>query len=248
MPADEVRLQKALAQAGVASRRAAEELIRQGRVTVNGRVVTELGTKVVPGRDTVAVDGRPLRGPEKLVYLALNKPAGYVSTAFDPQGRPTVLDLVPADVRLFPVGRLDADSEGLLLLTNDGEFAFRVTHPRHALDKEYRVLVEGRPSPEALNALRRGVLIEGQLTAPAEVALLGYDDGNALLRVVIREGRKRQVRRMLLAVGHRVLRLRRVRIGGIELGELPVGRYRRLTRNEIRSVLSENEPGIRSRH
>jgi pseudouridine synthase len=248
MPDEEIRLQKALAQAGVASRRAAEDLITQGRVAVNGRVVAELGTKVVPGRDDITVDGRSVGTREHLVYLALNKPQGFVSTASDPEGRPTVLELVPDDVRLYPVGRLDADTEGLLLLTNDGDFAYRVTHPKHVLEKEYEALVEGLPSPRSQAILRDGVELDGQLTAPAEVQFLGHSGNDTWLRITIHEGRKRQVRRMCIAIGHRVLRLRRVRIGTIRLGDLPVGRYRLLKPAEINSVRGRNAPRVRDRN
>ncbi len=239
MDAEGVRLQKVLARAGVASRRAAEEMIRQGRVAVNNQVVTTLGTKVVPGRDVVTVDDKPLAEPEQLVYLALNKPAGYVSTVSDTHGRPTVLDLVPRGRRIYPVGRLDVDTEGLLLLTNDGDFAYRVTHPRHTLAKEYRALVAGRPGPAALAKMRSGVDIDGQLTAPAEVDAVAYQPQSTWLRVVLREGRKRQVRRMCEAVGHPVLRLQRVRVGPIVLGDLAPGTYRRLTAAEVRQIMGE---------
>ncbi|MHB1007386.1 MAG: pseudouridine synthase [Chloroflexota bacterium] len=248
MPAEEMRLQRALAQAGIASRRAAEDLIREGRVSVNGQVVTELGTKVVPGEDEIAVDGQPVGPPEHLVYLALNKPSGYVSTSSDPEGRRTVLDLVPRDVRLFPVGRLDEYTEGLLLLTNDGEFAYRVTHPKHVMEKEYQALVWGRPSPLILDRLRHGVELDGRLTAPAIVVVLDDRGDDTLLRIVLHEGRNRQVRRMCEVVGHPVLRLRRVRVGAITLGDLPLGRYRYLTNSEIRSVGKEDDPSVSNRH
>ncbi len=239
MDAEGIRLQKVLARAGVASRRVAEEMIRRGRVAVNGRVVTTLGSKVVPGRDFVTVDGKPLAEPEQLVYLALHKPAGYVSTVRDTHGRPTVLDLVPRGRRLYPVGRLDADTEGLLLLTNDGDFAYRVTHPKHTLDKEYRVLVAGRPGPDALDKLRTGIELDGRITAPAEVDVVARLPQATCLRLVLHEGRKRQVRRMCEAVGHPVLRLQRVRIGPIALGELPPGSYRSLTPAEVRQIMGE---------
>ena len=248
MDADGVRLQKVLSQAGVASRRAAEELIRQGRVTVNGVVVTELGTRVRPGVDRIAVDGRGIGGREHLVYLALNKPAGYVSTARDTHGRPTVLSLVEARERLYPVGRLDADSEGLILLTNDGELAYAVTHPRHEIEKEYLVLVSGEPSRQIIERLSRGVEIEGRRTAPAEVEVAGPGEGGTWLRVVLHEGRKRQIRRMAEAVGHRVLRLRRVRIGPVRLGNLPPGRYRQLSPTEVRALKGDDGAGLGHRH
>ncbi|HET8627538.1 MAG TPA: pseudouridine synthase [Thermomicrobiales bacterium] len=227
------RLQKVLAARGVASRRHAEELILAGRVNVDGRVVRELGTKVDPEAATIRVDGHLLR-PERPRYLLLNKPRGYVTTAHDPQGRRTVFDLLDVPERVFPVGRLDLDSEGLLLLTNDGELANRVAHPRYRLDKEYHALVDGAPGPGALDALRRGGLpVEGGVSGPAEVALLDREGGGTWVRVVIHEGRKRQVRRMLEAVGHRVRRLRRVRLGPLTLAGLPPAASRDLTPVEV---------------
>jgi len=236
------RLQKVLARAGVASRRAAEGLIAAGRVTVNGQVVTTLGTQVDPARDRIAVDGQPVRLETVpiTITILLHKPAGYVTTVRDPWGRPTVLDLVKtvqeqSGTRLFPIGRLDADSEGLLLLSNDGELAHQLTHPRFAQEKEYLVLVEGRPGAEALRQLRAGVPLDGKLTAPAlvEVAQGKPGDGGTWLRFVIHEGRKRQIRRMCQAVGHAVRRLVRVREGALLLGDLPSGQWRYLTAAEI---------------
>ena len=248
MDVDGVRLQKVLAQAGVASRRAAERLIRGGRVTVNGVVVTELGTRARPGTDHIAVDGRDVGGREHLVYLALNKPPGYVSTARDTHGRPTVLDLVPSRERLFPVGRLDADSEGLLLLTNDGGLAYAVTHPGHDVEKEYHALVRGVPSSETITQLRRGVAIEDGRSAPAEVAALGPGHGGTWLRLILREGRKRQIRRMSEAVGHPVIQLRRVRIGPVYLADLPLGRFRELSSREVRALKGDDEAGLGHRY
>ncbi len=227
------RLQKVLAARGVASRRAAEELIQDGRVKVDGRVVTELGTKVDPQRARIAVDGRPLRQPRP-TYLLLNKPRGYLTTASDPEGRRTVFDLIDERERVFPVGRLDMDSEGLLLLTNDGELANRIAHPRYRIDKEYHALVEGAPSPQALDWLRRGGFpVEGRRTGPAEVAVIEREAGGTWLRVIIHEGRKHQVRRMLEAVGHPVRRLRRVRLGPLTLAGMPPAAYRPLTGQEL---------------
>lgn len=226
------RLQKVLAHAGVASRRAAEELIAAGRVSVNGAVVREMGLRVMP-RDHVAVDGRPIGRAEKLVHVALNKPTGYVSTARDPEGRPTVMDLVKVPARVYPVGRLDWDTEGLLLLTNDGELAHRLTHPRYGVEKEYHALVEGYPPQSVTRALREGVELEDGWTAPAKVGRLREEDGGLWLAVTIHEGRNRQVRRMLEAVGFPARRLVRVRVGPIHLGQLPFGESRRLERREI---------------
>jgi 23S rRNA pseudouridine2605 synthase len=236
------RLQKILAAAGYGSRRACEEIIRQGRVQVNGRVVTEMGTKVDSHRDEIRVDGAPLSSPEEKVYLILHKPPGYISTAHDPWGRPTVLDLVPHRSRLYPVGRLDAESEGLLLLTNDGQLTHRLTHPRYEHEKEYLVLVDGHPSKTVLSQLRRGVNLEEGRTAPAQVSRasrkerLETQPGATWLRMVVHEGRKRQIRRMCAAVGHPVQRLIRVRMGTIELGNLPPGGYRPLSAKEVRRL------------
>lgn len=231
----EERLQKVLAHAGVASRRRAEEMIAEGRVRVNGEVVTQLGTKVNPHRDIIEVDGRPLGKPERPVYILLNKPRGVLSAARDVRGRKTVVDLVPARSRLYPVGRLDLDSEGLMLLTNDGALALRLAHPRYEHEKEYRVLVAGVPTEEALARLRAGVGLEGGRTRPAQVEI-EKSDGDTWLRMVLREGRKRQIRRMLEKVGYQVLRLIRVRMGPLQLGDLPAGAYRPLTRKELAAI------------
>lgn len=239
MEENKQRLQKVLAQAGVASRRACEELIRQGRVQVNGQVVTELGTKVDPNLDEISVDGTPLSGPAERVYLILNKPPGYISTADDPWGRPTVLDLVPHRGRLYPVGRLDAESEGLLLLTNDGELTHRLTHPRYQQEKEYLVLVKGHPKEAILSRLRRGVDLEEGRTAPAKVSRVSRKErretppDTTWLRIVVHEGRKRQIRRICAAVGHPVQRLIRVRLGPLRLGPLKPGQWRPLSGREL---------------
>ena len=225
------RLQKVLARAGFGSRRAAEELIADGRVTVNGAVAV-LGQRVDPESDRVAVDGIGVGIRSGLVYYLLNKPTGVVTTASDPQGRPTVVDLVPVEPRVFPVGRLDADSEGLLLLTNDGELTHRLTHPSFGVEKEYLVEVEGEPSPGVVRRLREGVELEDGVTAPAQVAPVG----DRALRVVIHEGRNRQVRRMCAAVGHPVRRLVRTRIGPLAERTLRPGEWRPLTLAEVRSL------------
>jgi 23S rRNA pseudouridine2605 synthase len=238
-----VRLQKVLARAGVASRRHAEEMIAAGRVRVNGQVVTEPGTRVDPDRDDVTVDGRRVRLAAELVYLALNKPPGHVTTAHDPQGRRTVMELVPATPGLFPVGRLDYNSEGLLLLTTDGEWAQRVTHPRHGSAKEYVVEVAGRPAPGTLARLRAPLeLAPGEWSTGAEVERVGQAPDRALLRVVLHEGRNRQIRRMMEAVGHDVLRLVRVRVGAVELGDLRPGEWRHLTHGEIAATAGGTVP------
>lgn len=237
-----VRLQKVLAQAGVASRRASERLIREGRVRVNGQVVTQMGVQVDPGRDEILFDGRRVVVASARQYLKLHKPAGYLSVMHDDRGRLALGDLVP-DVRgVHPVGRLDRNSEGLILLTDDGPLTHRLTHPRYEHSKEYLVLVRGTPGREAMRRLREGIELEGGRTAPAkvtrprEVSWGRAPSGHTWLRIVLREGRKRQVRRMCEAVGHPVRRLIRVRIGPIELGDLAVGAHRPLSRAEERSL------------
>ncbi len=228
-----MRLAKFLAGAGVASRRASEEIIRGGRVTVEGTVVTDPARDVGEGA-AVAVDGRPVAPARELVVYAVNKPAGVVSTARDPQGRPTVVSLVERPgARLYPVGRLDIDTTGLILLTNDGELANRLTHPRYEVPKTYRVVVARAPvRAPALEALRRGVELEDGMTSPAKVARVAANT----LELTIHEGRKRQVKRMCEAVGHPVRRLERVRFGPLELGSLAPGAYRRLSGAEVEAL------------
>ncbi|MCR4402248.1 MAG: rRNA pseudouridine synthase [Firmicutes bacterium] len=231
------RLQRVLARAGVASRRHSADIIRQGRVQVDGVVIREPGARVDPSRAKVSVDGRPITIDDSRVYYLLNKPAGYISTARDPQGRPTVLDLVPRDRhRLFPVGRLDFDTEGLILLTNDGDAAYALTHPAFEVPKTYIAQVRGVPGERALEALRGGVRLGDVVTSPARVRLLRSDSTSAVIEVEIHEGRKREVRNMLAAVGHPVLHLRRTRLGRLVLGDLKVGSWRRLTPDEVRWV------------
>jgi 23S rRNA pseudouridine2605 synthase len=222
------RLQKVLAQRGVGSRRACEELIAAGRVEVNGEVAV-LGRRIDTSVDRVTVDGAPIGVRPDLVYYALNKPAGVVTTASDPQGRPVVTGLVPAEPRVHPVGRLDADSEGLLLLTNDGDLTYQLTHPTFGVEKEYLVQVSGRLAAGALRRLREGVELEDGRTAPARVA----PAGEGALRIVVHEGRNRQVRRMCAAVGHPVLRLVRTRVGPIRLAPLEPGEWRPLQPDEV---------------
>ena len=238
------RLHKVLARAGVASRRKCEDLIAAGRVQVNGRTVTDLGSKVNPDRDLITVDGEPITVPGRCAYLLVNKPAGCVSTVHDPQGRPTVMDLVPARERLYPVGRLDMDSEGLLLLTNDGELTQRLTHPSYEHEKEYHVWVDGKPTRRTLQRLREGIELEDGFTWPAEVAFLRRQSGGTWLRFVIHEGRKRQLRRMCQSVGHPVRRLIRMRMGPLRLGDLEPGQHRPLTKHEqelLRRAVGLNE-------
>ncbi|HET9077502.1 MAG TPA: pseudouridine synthase [Acidimicrobiales bacterium] len=225
------RLQKVLAGAGIGSRRHCEELIAAGRVAVNGETAV-LGRRVDPATDRVTVDGVAVATAPGLVYYLLNKPAGVVSTASDPQGRPTVVQMVPADPRVFPVGRLDAATEGLLLLTNDGDLAFRLTHPSFGVEKEYLAVVEGAPRPGTVRRLREGVDLDDGRTAPARVSTVEPD----VLRITIHEGRNRQVRRMADAVGHPVRRLVRTRLGPLRTGNLKPGEWRLLTQDEVRAL------------
>jgi 23S rRNA pseudouridine2605 synthase len=228
---DGERLQKVLARAGYGSRRRCEQLIEQGRVRVDGEVA-RLGRRVDPSAARVTVDGAPAPTAPGLVYFLLNKPAGVVTTADDPQGRPTVLSLVPAEPRVFPVGRLDRATEGLLILTNDGDLAQLLSHPSHGVEKEYLAEVHGDPSPQAVRRLREGVLLDDGITAPARVSRVAP----GLLRVAIHEGRNRQVRRMCSAVGHEVVRLVRTRIGPLADSSLRPGAYRALTSAEVRKL------------
>lgn len=258
-----IRLQKILSAAGVASRRAAERLMAEGRVSVNGETVTELGTRADPDHDDIRVDGRRVTIARRRVYLLLNKPRGYVTTRSDPEGRRTILDLIPR-VReyLYPVGRLDYDSEGLLLLTNDGDLAARLMHPRYEIERTYHARVRGAPDAAALARLARGVVIDGRRTAPATVRRISDNPSArvyarlrsfelrrgspkpsaeaararglaATIEITIREGRSRQVRKMCEAIGHPVLRLQRVRFGPIADSTLKVGAYRELTPREV---------------
>ncbi len=227
------RLQKYLARCGVASRRASERIIVDGRVRVNGSIARELGTTVNPDLDRIEVDGQPIMPPATLTYVALHKPLGVVSTASDPQGRPTVLDYVDLSTRLYPVGRLDYDSEGLIVLTDDGDLAMHVTHPRHIVEKEYRAFVRGDVSDAELRQLARGVDLDGSLTAPATFERLDLVPDGVWLRVVLREGRNRQIRRMAETVGLDVQRLVRVRIGSLHLGPLLPGTWRPLRASEV---------------
>ena len=225
------RLQKVLARVGFGSRRSCEQLILDGKVKVNGQQA-QLGSRVEVESDLVTVDGAPIGVRPDLVYYLLNKPAGVVTTADDPQGRPTVIEMVPEDPRVFPVGRLDSDTEGLLILTNNGELTHRLTHPSFGVEKEYVAVVEGQPSRSSLRLLREGVDLEDGKTAPAKIALLEQET----IRLTIHEGKNRQVRRMCSTVGHPVKRLIRTRIGPLSDRSLPPGSWRELTTAEIRSL------------
>ncbi|MBV9691398.1 MAG: rRNA pseudouridine synthase [Ktedonobacteraceae bacterium] len=239
------RLARFLAHAGIASRRHTEELIATGRVQVNETTVTTQGTCIDSARDRVSVDGKPVQTTSRHVYLLLHKPVGYVSTVYDPQRRPTVLDLLPQELRqlrVYPVGRLDSDTSGLLLLTNDGDFALRLSHPRYSTEKHYEALVQGQPSATILAALRHGIVIteddgHTHLTAPAQVRVLGTKGGLWRLALTLHEGRKRQIRRMLAAVGHPAVQLTRVGIGSLTLDNLPVGKWRYLSDDEVKAFM-----------
>ena len=240
------RLQKILSAAGIASRRAAEEFITQGRVQVNGKTVTELGTKADPDTDDIRVDARRLKMPARRRYILLYKPKGYITTRSDPERRPTVLDLLTrGGVRdyVYPVGRLDYDSEGLLLLTSDGDLAERLTHPKHGVGREYHVRVRGVPDEKSIERLRKGISLDGERTAPATVDLHKVIDkeggADAILSMVIYEGRNRQVRRMCDAIGHPVSKLKRVRIGPITDDHIRPGEFRDLDEEEVAALRRE---------
>jgi pseudouridine synthase len=250
------RLQKAMARAGIASRRASEDLILAGRVKVNGKIVTELGIKIDPTRDRVTVDEEPVpvkvsAAPQK-IYLMLNKPAGYLSTVSDPQGRPTIMDLVDHSSRLYPVGRLDADTEGLLLLTNDGPFANAISHPRFGVEKEYVALLDGIIAMKDLDRLRKGVAIPVEdhetgeriehTTKPARVDLIRHEGSNSLVRFILKEGKKRQIRLMADTVKHPVIELKRVRLGPLKLSDLASGKSRNLSRQEVKELQEASKP------
>lgn len=230
------RLQKVLAAAGIASRRESEELIREGRVEVDGQAVTELGTRVHAASQEIRVDGEPLPRP-KLAYFAVHKPTGVVSTANDPSGRPRVIDLLPPSLgRLYNVGRLDMASEGLILVTNDGEMANRLTHPRHGVEKTYHVQVAGHPDAEVLQQLRKGVYFAEGKAQVVRVKIKGRRKQSTVLEIVLDEGRNREIRRMLAKVGHKVQKLIRVAVGPVRLGEMPAGAYRKLTPQELKDL------------
>lgn len=240
------RLQKVLAAAGVGSRRDCEELIREGRVEVDRRVVTELGTRVDPLSQEIRVDGEALRQPKRL-YFAVNKPEGVVATNYDQSGRPRVVDLVPTQERVFAVGRLDMASEGLILVTNDGEFANRLTHPRYGVSKTYLVRVAGTPSQTELAKLRRGIHLAEGLARVNSLQVKGKHKGSTDMIIVLNEGRNREIRRILARVGHKVLRLKRIAVGKLKLSDLPVGAWRRLMPQEIEMLLTEAQERKRER-
>ncbi len=235
----EERLQKILAQAGVCSRRAAEELIRQGQVRVDGVPVTEMGVKVDSNRHQITVNGKSLHGYEQKITLLLNKPKGYVTTMSDPQGRPIVSELVKGiGQRLFPVGRLDLDTEGALLMTNDGELAQRLLHPKFEINKTYQVTIKGQIDPLKIQALEQGIYLDGRQTWPSQILVQDKSAESTNLHIVIHEGRKRQVRRMFEAIGHPVIWLKRLAYGNLRLGNLALGKYRILTKKDLDLLFS----------
>lgn len=237
MTAMQERLQKIIANAGVASRRKAEEFIVEGLVTVNGRIVRELGTKADPDKDAIKVMGKLIRMPQSNTYIVLNKPVGYITSMSDPEGRPVVTDLLKGvKSRVYPVGRLDYDTEGLLILTNDGELANRLMHPSHEIPKTYLVKIKGTLEDIEMEKLAKGVKLEDGLTAPAVVRKLKKADANSWIEITIHEGRYHQVKRMVEKVGHSVIKLIRVRYGSIELGNVPPGQYRYLTHEEVKDL------------
>ena len=235
----EERLQKYLANSGVASRRKCEELILQGKVEVNGKVVTELGTKINPEEDIVKFNGKDVKQVEKMVYILLNKPIGYVTTADDQFGRETVLDLVKVNERIVPVGRLDMYTSGALILTNDGDFVYKVTHPKHEIEKTYTVTVKGIVQNSEVEQLRKGVKIDDYITKPAKVKILKTDIEKDIsrLEITIHEGKNRQVRKMCEAVNRKVLALHRSKIGGIGVKDIELGKWRYLRENEIQKLV-----------
>lgn len=235
----EMRLQKYLAEAGVASRRASERIIVEGRVAINGKTVRELGTKVDPATDRVTVDGAPAKAKRK-IYAAINKPRGVVCSRTDPSGRQTVGELLPAEWNhLYSVGRLDRDSEGLLFLTNDGEFSLRLTHPRYGVVKKYVLTVEGRAEANVLDKMRAGVFDQGERLKAHRARIVSASNKQTVLELELLEGKNREIRRMCDVLGLKVLRLQRIQIGKIKLGELKVGRWRTLTDGEINSLLGQ---------
>lgn len=244
-----VRLHKYIANCAYCSRRHAELLIAAGRVQVDGRAVREKGTVIRPGVDRVVINGDEIVPPPRMT-IALNKPAGYITSTHDTHERLTVMDLLPRRMRqfgVFPVGRLDLDTEGLLILTNDGDLAHRLAHPRHACEKEYRVVIAGRLSDAGRRRLEQGIELDGRKTAPARVGGLRRGDGKTVFRIAVHEGRKRQIRCMAQALGHEVLALERIRIGGLELGDLARGAWRELEPAEIELSLASNRPDHPSR-
>lgn len=234
----EERLQKYMASCGVASRRKCEKLIEEGRVSVNGVTITELGFKINTDSDKVFLDGKPIKIEEKKIYIALNKPKGYITASSDNRGRKTVIDIFDFKERLFPVGRLDYETSGLLIITNDGEIFNKIMHPKQNINKTYIALVSGIPDETEISTLKKGVDIGGYITAPSEASIVKVEGKNSILKIVIHEGKKRQVRRMCRAIHHHVIELKRVSIGSITLGDLEVGQWRYLSKDEVNYLMN----------
>ena len=235
---EEIRLQKYLADCGIASRRKSEELIKQGQVKVNGKTITELGTKVIPNKDSVEYNGKKIELKKEYVYILLNKPIGYVTTVKDQFNRDSVLDLVKTNKRLVPVGRLDMYTSGALILTNDGDFVYKITHPKHEIEKTYTVTIIGIVKKEEVEKLKKGVEIEDYITKPAKVKILKIDEekNQSRLEITIHEGKNRQVRKMCEAIGHKVLALHRSKIAGIDVKDIPLGKWRYLNSKEVNKI------------
>ncbi|HBG21292.1 MAG TPA: pseudouridine synthase [Desulfobulbaceae bacterium] len=232
-----IRLQKYLAQCGIASRRKAEELIAAGKVSIDGQVTTEMGVVITPGLQKITCMGRMVEERERFASYLLNKPKGYVTTLADPQGRPVVTELLKeVGVRLFPVGRLDLDTEGALILTNDGSLAQKIQHPSHETNKTYEALVRGIPDDHDIRLLQGGILLEGKRTSPAKLKMLNRQGANCLMEIIIHEGRKRQVKKMFSHIGHPVLQLKRTAYGKLQLGSLQTGRYRQLNSADLKKI------------
>ena len=240
---EEMRLQKFLAECGVASRRKCEQLIQQGKIKVNGVIVTELGTKVTPKKDTIIYNGKKLEIENNFVYILLNKPIGYVATAKDQFNRDTVLDLIKIKQRIVPVGRLDMYTSGALLLTNDGQFVYKITHPKHEIEKTYNATVSGIVTNKDIEKLQQGVQIENYKTKPAKAKILKIDKEKNISRIqiIIHEGKNRQVRKMCEAIGKKVVALHRSKIGSIEVKDLELGKWRYLTTKEVQSLIQTNK-------
>ena len=236
---EEVRLQKYLADCGIASRRKAEELILQGKISVNGKIITELGTKINPNKDIIEYNGKKVQADNEKIYILLNKPIGYVTTVKDQFNRDSVLDLVKTKQRLVPVGRLDMYTSGALILTNDGDFVYKVTHPKHEIEKTYTVTIKGIVEKEKVEQLKKGVKIEDYITKPAKVKILKTDEekNQSRLEITIHEGKNRQVRKMCEAIGHKVLALHRSKIGNIAVKNITLGKWRYLTDKEIKELM-----------
>lgn len=238
---EEIRLQKYMAEAGISSRRKAEELILEGKIKVNGKAINELGIKIVPNKDIVEYNGKKVVLEKEYVYILLNKPIGYVTTVKDQFNRDSILDLVKINKRIVPVGRLDMYTSGAIILTNDGDFVYKVTHPKHEIEKTYTVTIKGIVKDNEVEELKKGVKIEDYTTKPAKVKILKTDEEKNIsrLEITIHEGKNRQVRKMCEAIGHKVLALHRSKIAGIGVKDLELGKWRYLTRNEVKKILNE---------